>query len=726
MRKFKNWVLGGIQQKVFNLVLYAIILMMLAYTAVIVWQSSQLRELVAETTTRQKEAITGTVERAMSDRLTKTLGESTQMEAYIADDMFRDLSSSVTMMADYAQKLFADPSAYGTRGVALPDASTDGQTTVQLLTEAGVNTSDPVVASEVALVGNMGDLLSALLDNRQIDSCYIALPNGVMVLADSHASSKFADDGSIMPIDLTHRPWYTGAVETGDIYFTDVAADVFTGNVGIMCAKPVYHDGRLVAVVGADLLLNNMAQSVSESADGEDFVCIVNDQGHVVFSPKEKGIFKVEESSRAVDLRQSRGALADFVDRSLKGTTGPTVVEADGRIYYMCGAPITTVGWAVINAVGQQATDAVTDELRDEFDGVVDTALSEYNDSLSRTLTTIIVLLIVVMTLALTAALIVSKRIVRPLGLITDRVQSLGGDDLQFVMEDEYRTGDEVEALADSFAKLSAKTLKYVDEVTRVTAEKERIGAELNMATAIQASQLPRLFPAYPNRSEFDLYASMDPAKEVGGDFYDFFLVDDDHIALVMADVSGKGVPAALFMMVSRVLLKSRLQSGESPAEALASVNDQLCEGNDAEFFVTVWVAVVQISTGRGLAANAGHEHPVLCRADDVYTLVVYRHAPALGVMGGIPFREHSFQLKPGDSLFVYTDGVPEATNAEYELFGTDRMLEALNQQPDADPKEVLTNVRASVDVFVGDAEQFDDLTMLCFKYVGPEQGEQE
>jgi sigma-B regulation protein RsbU (phosphoserine phosphatase) len=450
-------------------------------------------------------------------------------------------------------------------------------------------------------------------------------------------------------------------------------------------------------------------------------VCIVNDKGHVVFSPRTEGVFKAEESSKAADLRQSRGAIADFVREALVGATAPTIVEADGRIYYMCGAPIETVGWAVINAVSQQATDAVTAELLEEFDGVVDSAMTEYSGSLSRSLTTIIVLVIIVMALALTAAFVVSKRIVRPLGLITDRVKSLGGDDLRFVMEDEYRTGDEVEALAESFAMLSAKTLEYVDEVTKVTAEKERIGAELNMATAIQASQLPRLFPAFPNRPEFDLFASMDPAKEVGGDFYDFFLVDDDHIALVMADVSGKGVPAALFMMVSRVLIKSRLQSGESPSEALMNVNDQLCEGNDAEYFVTVWVAVVQISTGKGVAANAGHEHPVLRRAGGTYELVVYRHAPALGLMDGIPFRQHDFAMHPGDSLFVYTDGVPEATNDSDELFGSDRMLAALNENPDASPNDVLVNVRRSVDGFVGEAEQFDDLTMLCFRYLGPQ-----
>lgn len=246
-----------------------------------------------------------------------------------------------------------------------------------------------------------------------------------------------------------------------------------------------------------------------------------------------------------------------------------------------------------------------------------------------------------------------------------------------------------------------------------------RIGTELKMATDIQASQLPRLFPAFPERVEFDLYASMEPAKEVGGDFYDFFLVDDDHIGLVMADVSGKGVPAALFMMISRVLIKTHLQNGESPATVLTNVNNQLCDGNEAQLFVTVWLAVIELSTGKGIAANAGHEHPAIRRKGSEYKLEIYRHMPAVATMEGINFREHEFALSPGDSIFVYTDGVTEATNAENELYGNDRLLNALNKNPDAIPKEVLENVASDIDAFAGDAGQFDDITMMCLYYHG-------
>ena len=347
-------------------------------------------------------------------------------------------------------------------------------------------------------------------------------------------------------------------------------------------------------------------------------------------------------------------------------------------------------------------------------------AVSTFHREMFHARNILILLVVLIVAVAIVSASSITKKIIDPLNTMTRRVASLGIRNRQFQMEDIYRTGDEIEVLAESFAKQSTRVMLYIDQIKRVTAEKERIGAELNMASKIQASQLPRLFPAFPEREEFSVYASMTPAKEVGGDFYDFFLVDPDHIGLVMADVSGKGVPAALLMMIARVLIKSSLQNGKSPGEALESVNNQLCESNEEGFFVTVWLAVLELSTGKGVSANAGHEHPVLRRADGRYELVVYRHAIPIGTMDGIPFKERAFQLDPGDSFFVYTDGVTEATDRNGDLFGTDRMLDALNKAPDAPPEQVLENVMGGINDFVDGSEKFDDITMLCFRYLGP------
>ena len=277
----------------------------------------------------------------------------------------------------------------------------------------------------------------------------------------------------------------------------------------------------------------------------------------------------------------------------------------------------------------------------------------------------------------------------------------------------------------DSFAFLrNVMDKKEVGDEMRgivsMITELDRLDKELKLAADIQISMLPMKFPPFPDRKEFDLYASMTAAKEVGGDFYDFFLVDSDHLALVIADVSGKGIPAALFMTVSKTLIKNQLMSGCDPAAALERVNVQLCERNSSMMFVTAWVAVLEISTGKGLACNAGHENPGLRRAGEGFELLKYRHNVFLGANMRAKFTNREFELHPGDTVFVYTDGVPEATHDGSDLFGPERLTETLNLNPGADPEALIRSVRDAVDRFANETPQFDDTTMLCLKYYGP------
>ena len=279
---------------------------------------------------------------------------------------------------------------------------------------------------------------------------------------------------------------------------------------------------------------------------------------------------------------------------------------------------------------------------------------------------------------------------------------------------------EELSRLARSIDKMEEDMVSYIENLTRATADKERILAELSLASQIQENSIPTDFPAFPDREEIDVFASMDPAREVGGDFYNFFLIDDDHLALSIGDVSGKGIPAALFMMVTNILITERAHLGGAPAEVLRFVNEALCEHNEAEMFVTVWLGVLEISSGRLIAANAGHEYPALRRAGGGFELLRDKHGFVLGGMPGLRFTEYELGLRPGDKLFVYTDGVPEAADAHNAMLGTERMLEALNEASDGTPEQVLDSVRRAVDGFVGGAEQFDDLTMLCLEYKGP------
>ena len=264
---------------------------------------------------------------------------------------------------------------------------------------------------------------------------------------------------------------------------------------------------------------------------------------------------------------------------------------------------------------------------------------------------------------------------------------------------------------------LSKRTHSLLVKQAEAVGETERISAELNVANHIQTSMLPNLFPAFPEREEFDIYAGMTPAKEVGGDFYDFFMVDDRHLAVVIADVSGKGVPAALFMVIGKTLIKDHTQPGCDLGEIFMEVNELLCESNSEGLFITAFEGVLDLDTGDFVYVNAGHDAPFICRRDGSYEPLAVKAGFVLAGMENTKFSEGRITLTEGDKLFHYTDGVTEATNADNELYGKERLLLVLNKNKGQTPKETLASVKADIDTFVGEAPQFDDITMICVEY---------
>jgi len=315
---------------------------------------------------------------------------------------------------------------------------------------------------------------------------------------------------------------------------------------------------------------------------------------------------------------------------------------------------------------------------------------------------------------------VISKLINTPIKRLTTDVSQLALGNLDKRIE--INSKDELGQLAEAFNKMTSDLKKSIEEKAKERAEKERIGAELNVAASIQASMLPCIFPPFPDRKEFDLYASMLPAKEVGGDFYDFYFIDKNNLAVVVADVSGKGVPAALFMVITKTLIKN-CSFCKSPKNVLESVNKKLCENNEADMFVTAFMGIYNISSGRFLYVNAGHNPPLVKKQGGGFEILETQPGFVMGWMESAEYKEMEITVGPDDIIYLYTDGVTEAMNAGKELFGEQRLIAALNTGKDCEPKELLSAVKREVDKFADGAQQADDITMLAIRVNDPADG---
>ena len=707
--------------KLIILVLVSLIIVSFSMLLVVNVRVNYLGEMLVRESKDQNDSVKSLSSDYLEEAITNLTTRTSNLEAFLLNNAFDEVAKKLTVLADMVEEVFKSKEEIKYSGSPYPEFASEGVPAMRMLYTKGLNIEDPKIKAIAAKMQTLSDLLVSFYCDGGLDSCAVSFPEGITFVTDARANSKLDENGKPINVDPRTREWYSGAIEVDGIYYSNVIRDLFSNEPAITASIPVSFDGRVVAVVSADVFLGTLDKWISASLEESGFIFIVNQDGSVIFAPDGQRLISPYFVIEGVDLRDSSDErLGEYVTRAMKGDYSPYLItDYAGKEYILIGSSMQSVGWLLVSAIDKAVALSLIPKLDSTFDAVSARTTAEFYQHIKSTLHIVLLVLIGVFVLSLGQAVFLGNRITKPLNRLTKYIHKLKGGNFVFKMDDIYKTKDEIEVLAKAFEELSKKNQHYIKEVTRVTAEKERIGAELNVATQIQADMLPSIFPPYPNKTEFDVFATMHPAKEVGGDFYDFFLVDDDHLALVIADVSGKGVPAALFMVIAKTLIKNRAQMGGTPSEILFDVNNQLAEGNKTDFFVTVWLAIIDIRTGEGLVSNAGHEHPCLKKKNGKFELIKYRHSPAVAAMENMKFPDHKIKLDPGDKVFVYTDGVVEATNAQNELFGEKRMLEALNSNQDASIRALLSNVNAGINRFTDGVQQFDDITMLCMEYLG-------
>ena len=644
--------------------------------------------------------IKGDSEDALIRQMNQNLLNVVKDKAALADSELGKYADSIQDFAAYIHGLYRSPENYVQREVLPPDAANAGICTMQrYMADADVSVED--TAQERALLGNLEQVWAPVFTGSGdiITTIYVGTESGFLLSYDERSDLGVEPGSDESYFDYYQSSWYTSARDAGGVVFTDTYPDSYGRGLMISCASPFYDESdRFAGVVCMDILIGDLTSHVIDVDLGEGaYAFLVSGSGDIIASAV------MEDADAAFEnILDASSAVYEASGPIMSGETGAMLSSG---VYYAY-TPVSSANWKFCVHIPESLVLAPV-------------------KAMERNIVAAIIAFIVILALIILCVVLMVRRFSRnltaPLIALGKDVQTISSGDLDYRAE--IRSNDEIGDLAKSFNGMAASLKEYIENLTAVTAEKERIGAELDVATHIQKSMLPCIFPAFPDRKEFDVYATMNPAKEVGGDFYDFFMVDDTHLAVVMADVSGKGVPAALFMVIGKTLIKDHTEPGISLGDVFSDVNNMLCDSNSEGLFITAFEGVLDLVTGEFRYVNAGHEPPYICKQGEGYEAYRIKAGFVLAGMEDLRYREGSLQLSAGDRIFLYTDGVTEATDAENQLYGSERLHRVLNDHLDANPEALLAAVKADVDHFVGDAPQFDDITMLCMEYRGQTQG---
>lgn len=662
---------------------------------------------------------------ALIQRAKLALEQTAFDKANELDENLGKVKKDVIILSNMMTNIASNPEEYHSRNIFEPSKNDIDKITAQLLFSSEVvDKSSPILRQEIGLTANIQDFLIQINTNSNvIISSYVASKNGFTIMVDCFAGRKF-QNSDIKPdfYNATSRPWYIQAKKEDKTIFTDIVIDALGGGPCIICATPYYANGQFAGVVGMGTFLDNINEIILNTKIGDNgFGFVINKQGQIIASPHTTGDL-ITGINNIKDLRQSTNtSLADAVQKIINEKSGLTEANIDGKDYYLAYAPMKNTDWYFVTAM---EVDTVIAPAKETHENIINIA-TEYMDNLSeKTKMTVIGMIISISILLFFITYIgwsLADYLTKPIRQLSKGVQQIAMGNFNGKLN--IHTGDEIESLAISFNAMTTELQTYIKNLEQITAEKERIATELNVATNIQKNMLPCIFPPYPDRKDFDIYAVMYPAKEVGGDFYDFYLLDENHLVITIADVSDKGIPAAMFMVITKTILKNFAMSMTSPDDFSAVVqcaNRQLCENNEEMMFVTVFMGMLDLKTGKFIYVNAGHTPPMIRhkhKDDSTFEYLPVEKNCVLGINEEAQFKQQEVYLKQGDELFLYTDGVTEAINKEKKLYSIERLYSNLNKiNQKSSCQDILRDVKLSIDEFAQGMYQSDDITMLAIK----------
>jgi sigma-B regulation protein RsbU (phosphoserine phosphatase) len=658
---------------------------------------------------------------ALEEQIAGTIARIAQDGAVILEEKLLKIENHTRMTADIAGSIFTRKEIWGPKRLPRVAAGETAPQEPYIHVMPGLDYK--TVQGEAELAGNIVETLRQIVVvDRGIASTNIGGEAGYIISMDTVPWST-------VDFDPRTQPWYQGARAREGLFWTGVYGDLRGRGPILSCAMPFYDrsgGGRVFKGAAMSVvLLPELSRLAGDAGVGrEGYLFVVDRAGLLLFSGGEPRVQLREGVVEGENFLESpEPAIRDLARRMTGGEQGLTKIVLGGTPVYAAYAPVRPLGWSLGVAIPVDEIRAPAFRIGEDIRDLTEDTRRAIDRHILLLAALVAFLLLAVLGGAAVLSVKFTAALTGPILALNRGVQDLSGGNLQG--EVRVSTGDELEELAASFNAMTGRLRELVAETTRATAEKERIATELDVATRIQASMLPGGFPPFPDRpDDFELFAVVHPAREVGGDFYDFFFIDGDHLAVLAADVSGKGVPAALFMAIAKALIKSRLQAGEEMGAALENINRQLGDHNTEGMFVTLWLGTLELSTGVLRFINAGHPPPLLKTGGTGF--VFLSSPPDLFLAGAADTVYHRRErlLGPGDTLFLYTDGVTEAANRAGDFYGAARLRAFLDRWGELPARDLLARLRGELEDFSRDAGQSDDITLLVLRITGGGRGE--